>query len=321
MNESLKAIQDLNNRISGAVNGNTDTAALEDQRQMLLDKISQIVPIKDIPRENGAIDIMTQEGVFLLTGSVHELKFSPAGVVPAGATYSPSGGILSGVTVGDQNLTPGTGSFGVQTGALAGYFTVRDSVAPEFLSQLDSLAADLVNRFSGSTVDPTNSTGAPGLLTDAGGPVDPANITGIAGRLRLNAAIDPHQGGNVTRIRDGVGATSAGPSGNSDILNNILDAFTKSETAPTSSGLLGDHSSMGLAAGLSSIIGEARVYSDALAASTKSRATTLYEAELGKTAVDTDAEMQSLLVIEQAYAANARVIQTVGEMLDILMRL
>jgi len=37
--------------------------------------------------------------------------------------------------------------------------------------------------------------------------------------------------------------------------------------------------------------------------------------------VDTDAEMQSLLLIEQSYAANARVIQTVSDMLDILMQI
>ena len=37
--------------------------------------------------------------------------------------------------------------------------------------------------------------------------------------------------------------------------------------------------------------------------------------------VDTDAEMQKLLLIEQAYAANARVIATVQAMIDTLMRI
>ena len=35
--------------------------------------------------------------------------------------------------------------------------------------------------------------------------------------------------------------------------------------------------------------------------------------------VDTDREMQDLLQIEKAYAANAKVIQTVDEMLDLLL--
>ena len=37
--------------------------------------------------------------------------------------------------------------------------------------------------------------------------------------------------------------------------------------------------------------------------------------------VDTDQEMQRMMLIEQAYAANARVVQTVDDMLQILMDL
>jgi flagellar hook-associated protein 1 FlgK len=37
--------------------------------------------------------------------------------------------------------------------------------------------------------------------------------------------------------------------------------------------------------------------------------------------VDTDQEMQKLLLIEQSYAANARVIQTVDEMIQTLLRI
>ena len=37
--------------------------------------------------------------------------------------------------------------------------------------------------------------------------------------------------------------------------------------------------------------------------------------------VDSDAEMQKLLEYEQAYAANARVIQAIEEMMDQILRL
>ena len=46
----------------------------------------------------------------------------------------------------------------------------------------------------------------------------------------------------------------------------------------------------------------------------------LREEELAR-GVDTDAEMQKLLLIEQSYAANAKVIETVGELFDILQRI
>lgn len=322
VNKALHQINDLNSQITGLANSAEGSAALEDQRQSLLDKISEIIPIKDIPRDNGIINIITDEGVFLLSGSVHELEFTPSGVVAPGQTYDPTTTTgLSGITVGDQNLTPGNGVFGLNAGSISGYFSIRDKIAPEFLEQIDSLAADLVERFSGNSVDPTNGVGAVGILTDNGSAYDPANKAGLSGRLALNDAINPDQGGLLTRFRDGLGATTEGAAGNSDILNNLLDAFTNSNTAPSGSGLLGANSSSELAAGLSSLIGEARIHSESLAASTLSRATTLADEDLATSGVDTDVEMQNLLIIEQAYAANARVIQTVSDMLDILMQL
>ncbi|PHR91190.1 MAG: flagellar hook-associated protein FlgK [Robiginitomaculum sp.] len=323
VNQSLHRISQLNEEISKAGKTIGGAASLEDERQRLLDKISQIIPIKDLVKENGQIEITTQEGLFLIAGvTVRELEFTPAGVIPPGATYAPPvPGLLSGITVGSENLTPGNGSFGIQGGSLAGYFAVRDQTAPNFLNQLDSLAADLVNRFTGATVDPTNGVGAAGIITDNGGPVVPLAITGIASRLRLNAAIDPNQGGTTSRLRDGIGSVVAGPVSNADILNSLLDAFTNTNTAPTGSGIVGDFTSTELAAGLTSLIGEARINADALAASSLSRATTLADIELSQTGVDTDAEMQNLLVIEQSYAANARVIQTISEMIDILMQI
>lgn len=321
VNESIERIVELNNLIASSGPGEERTAAFEDERQIMLDKISQIIPIKDLPRDGGAIDIITEEGVFLLSTTARKLEFNPAGIIPPGAEYDPSGGLLSGLTVDGENLTPGVSNLSINSGALAGYFTVRDSVAPDFLTQLDTLAADLIDRFSGSTVDPTNGATSAGIFTDNGGAVDPANLVGLAGRLRVNAAIDPSQGGDVARLRDGLGSTTAGPVSNAGILNNLISAFTSDNTAPSGSGLFGSFNSIGLAAGISSLIGEARVSSDALAASTFNRATVLNETELAQSAVDTDQEMQTLLVIEQAYAANARVIQTVSELLDILMRI
>ena len=321
VNEALYQIQKINGqiaRLSGQVEG---TAALEDERQRQIDKISLLIPVKDIPRDGGQVDIVTNEGVFLLSGNVHELEFSPAGIIPSGTVYGDGSGILSGLKVRDQDITLGSGHFAISSGVIAGYFTVRDQIAPEFQSRIDALAADVMTRFSAAGVDTTLAAGAPGIFTDNGAAYDPANTNGLASRMRLNTAIDPAQGGSVSRIRDGLGSEAAGPLGNAEILNNLLTAFTQSNVAPAGSGLLGAHTSSELAAGLSSLVGEAKVNADALAASSRTRANTLSDAELSQTAVDTDAEMQTLLLVEQAYSANARVIKAVSEMLDVLMSL
>ena len=69
-----------------------------------------------------------------------------------------------------------------------------------------------------------------------------------------------------------------------------------------------------------SIVGIARQTADTENSFASSRRNILREAEL-RTRVDTDAEMQELLLIEQAYAANAKLIQTAEDMLDQLMRI
>jgi len=322
VNEALARLHVLNGDI-GALNQHAgDAAALEDERQRLIDTIAEIIPVRDIRREGGQIDIVTDNGVFLLAGTVHELSFEASGVIPPGASYADGIGGLSGLFVGDQELTPGTGgNFSLGSGIMAGHFAVRDTVAPTFSAQLDSLAADLITRFSDDALDPTKAPGAPGLFTDAGNNVDPLNIPGIAGRMQLNAAIDPVQGGLVTRLRDGLGATVTGPTGNAVLINGFLDALNASNTAPAESGLTGNFSSVELIAGFSSIVGENRIRHDALSASALTRSNLLYDAEIQKSGVDTDREMQSLLLIEQSYAANARVIQTIGDMIDRLMQI
>jgi len=322
VNAGLHRIEGINGQIAGLGGRSGEIAALEDERQRVLDHISETLPIRIIAKDHGQIDIMTEQGVFLLAGSVSEITFNPAGVIAPGAEYDNGNGSLSGLTVGEQNLTPNTsGHFSVSGGTLAGLFTLRDQVAPDFLAGLDSLAADLIARFSDDSLDPTKASGAPGIFTDAGGVLDTNNIAGIAGRIRINAALDKSQGGQPNILRDGLGSPGVGIVGNADILNNLLDAFTNSSAAPSGAGLLGTYTSVELAAGFSSIIGESRVNAEAVASTALARAGALADAELSMSGVDTDAEMQSLLLIEESYAANARVIQTISEMLDILMQI
>jgi flagellar hook-associated protein 1 FlgK len=54
--------------------------------------------------------------------------------------------------------------------------------------------------------------------------------------------------------------------------------------------------------------------------SANARHTALQEAAASE-GVDSDAELQSLLMIEKLYTANARVISVVDEMMDTLMRM
>ena len=322
VNDALHRLKGINTDILGRAAGSVETVGLEDERQRLMDTIAEIIPIKDIPRDGGQVDILTENGVVLLAGNVNELEFRTTSVVTADHVYSDDNTGLSGLYVGEQNLTPAAGgNFSLTSGKLSGYFAVRDTIATEFQAEIDSLAGDLISRFSDDSLDPTKPAGAPGIFTDSGGAFDPANTGGLAGRLRLNAAIDPSQGGSVTRFRDGLGATTAGPTGQADVLNNLVEAMTQVSTAPSGSKLTGSHSSADLVAEISSMFGENRIRHESLSVAANTRASVIGDAEIQASAVDTDYELQQMLLIEQAYAANARVVQTVGDMLDRLLQL
>lgn len=315
VNDTLDQVAALNAQIRGLIAGDRDPSALMDQRQALIDRIAEVVPLREVPREFGQVALITPGGAILLDGTPARLDFARAGTITADMTQG-SGG-LSGLTLNGRPLS--TASPGpVGGGRLAAAFAVRDTLAPELQGRLDALARDLVERFADPAVDPTLAVGAAGLFTDAGAAFDPGDEIGLAGRLAVNAAVDPDRGGALWRLRDGIGAIAEGPAGEGAGLGRLAAALDALRS-PVSGGFLGGaHSLAGLAGEVLSLVAGARLTAEAEASFTAARAEALaaLEAEGG---VDTDQELQLLMQIEQSYAANARVIQAVDEMLTTLM--
>lgn len=317
VNSSLKALERLNDQIASATVAGRDASALLDQRDGLLDRINQSIPVKPLIRENGRIDLMTSEGVMLFSGTAREILFSNTPVITAGMTFA--GGSLSGLSVDGVDITPGSSGRASTAGALAGLFAVRDNVAPQAAVELDAFAQDLIERFEASGVDPTLAPGTAGLFTDNGAALAPPIAAGLASRITLNAAVDPSQGGALWRLRDGIGAATPGAVGSDMLLRDLIAAFD----APRPSGLTSGRSLGALesASELGAAAAGRLTSTDAALQSSIGFVTLIQNAELAETGVDTDAELQNLLLIEQAYAANARLIQTVGEMIDRLMEI
>jgi len=180
------------------------------------------------------------------------------------------------------------------------------------------VARDLVSRFSDPGLDATLLSGAPGLFTDAGASFDPANEVGLAARLVVNAAADPAKGGALWRLRDGLGAAEPGAVGESALLTAMQHALTAPQSPVSGQFMPGARSFSLLAADLLSGVATSRLSSDEGASFASAKSDALREQELGL-GVDTDQQMQQLLLVEQAYAANAKVITSVDEMLQILL--
>ncbi len=317
LNRTLGRIDALNSDILSQRASGQDATALMDQRQRLVDQVAEIVPVREIARDHDQIALYTTGGAVLLEGNPALIGFSPVGAITADMTLA--SGALSGLTINGQPVPAGPAGV-LGGGTLGAQFAIRDDLAPGVQSQLDALARDLIERFSAPGTDPTLPPGQPGLFTDAGALANPLTEAGLAGRLALNAAADPARGGALWRLRDGLGATAPGNVGNATTLTALRDALA-APRIPLSGAFIGaGRSAGGLAADVLSGVAETRQTAEARQVYTAARQTALTDLQL-QDGVDTDAELQNLLVIEQSYSANARVIQTIDDLINKLIGL
>lgn len=318
LNSTLAQLQELNVELRSFTGAGRDISALLDKRQQLVDQISSIVPVREIPRDLNQIALFTTGGAPLLEGSAAVIGFATTHTITPEMTQA-SGG-LSGITINGRPYDTAGSASPILGGSLGALFAVRDELAVNAQGKLDAVARDLVERFASLTVDPTLAPGAPGLFTDAGAAFDPLDEAGLAGRLALNAAADPTLGGALFRLRDGLGAATEGPAGNGTLIAALHAALTGPRPLSSTGFAGGTRSFATLTGDLMSEASALRLsaQSEQSFASAKLTALTDLEAQNG---IDTDQEMQDLLVIEKNYAANAKVIQAVADMIDTLIRL
>ena len=314
LNTSLAQVEQLNTDITYSRNSGSDPSGLMDQRQQVIDRIAAIVPIREMDRDGGQVALVTPSGATLIDGRAREFGFVANPVITPDMTLA-SGG-LSGLTLDGAAIGP-DGIGALNAGSLGAAFRARDGELVHAQTNLDMIAADLVGRFQDPAVDPTLATGDAGLLTDAGAAFDPLNTVGLAGRISVNAAIDPGQGGSITTLRDGLNAMAQGPSGDASLLQGLLSALSDQRVTVGNPAALG---ASARAAGFEADLGERRLTYDSELGFASARWASFKEAEAAG-GVDSDYEMQMLLRVEQAYSANARVIQTVESMMQTLMEL
>lgn len=318
LNEALGEVQQLNTRITSAQSSGGDTASLLDHRQMLVDEINAIVPINEVSRDFGQIALYTNGGAILLDGSAATLSFTPANVTTPEMTLE--NGALSGLEINGVPVRTGGSSSAIVGGTLAAEFEIRDELAVTAQTDLDSVARDLIERFETASLDPTATTGDPGLFTDNGAAFDASSETGLAGRLTLNALVDPTQNGESWRLRAGLGASDPGFVGDASLLQAFGDILTQARSPASGSFGTGQLTASGLATSLLSGAALASSIADQSLSFASATMTEMHRIELEQ-GVDTDSELQMLMLIEQAYAANARVIEAADEMMQSLLRL
>jgi len=316
MNSNLQDLDVLNKRIVTASAQGLDTSALLDQQDRLLDSLSSMTDIRIYERDRGAIAIYSSGGSVLLDGKAAEVSFTTNDVITA--DMSLSGGTLGALMINGEAVTTGGTSGKMRGGELGALFDFRDVTAVQEQQEIDSFAFELANRMNDPTIDPTRVPGDLGFLTDAGGVVDPLDTVGLSARLEVNTTLVPLAGGDPTLLRDGLLAATPGEVGNSALLTALSDTFT------TASGV-----SSGAFSGSSLSLddfGNRLMNRTAIAVNRTQEAQSFAQAQSQTLqsykfdqSVDSDFELQNLMRIEQAYAANAQVLRTVDEMIETLL--
>lgn len=315
LNTSLEQVARLNSDITRAIHSGLDPSALIDQRQVAIDRVAELVPLREMDRQGGQVALVGLGGVVLLDGKPIPFEFDPTLTIEADMTLA--SGALSGIQRQGDPVDPSGGLRKLAGGAIEASLRLRDEILPGAQAGLDRLARDLLERLADPSRDPTLAPGSPGLLTDAGAAFDPLDEPGLASRIAVNPGLVPALGGNPALLRDGLGAAGAGPVGVATQIDRWLQALnaraapTPEDTSTTAAGRIAD---------LQGRLGLSRTNMEDRLGFENARWQALHEKELSY-GVDSDQEMQTLLQIEQAYSANARVVQTLDSMIRTLMEI
>jgi len=199
VNADLETLHTLNNTLERTAATNQSTAGLLDQRDAALNDIAQYMDIKPTFQEDGEVTVTTTGGTTLLTNNIlTQLSYSPVSgtqtlinnnnlsaiqVSTLDANGNPIGNPVNLTTSGTASSITTT----LKSGKIQGLLSIRDSVIPNILSQLDQLASTLR--------DQTNA------ITNAGTSSPPPNsYTGT--RLTSGSSVSQYSGNVQIAVLD-----------------------------------------------------------------------------------------------------------------------
>lgn len=325
-NQALRQIGDLSDRIATLRAMGQSTADPENQRDAAVNTLSGLLTIKTLPSPNGDLIVMTPTGLSLPTrASDGPLSIANANPAPQA---SHGLGTLPGIMLGGRDVTGQ-----IQGGQLGANIALRDTTLPTYQAGLDAFSETLANRFAEQGL--TLFTDPAGTVPSGSGTPAQDGFIGFAGTIAVNPAIVA----SPSLVRDGTQAVAGSPTGASAFTPNpaggpaafstlIARVLTYAlgpdaqdgvpQPAPALTGLGPDGTlqapfgtPLTLSDFASSIVGsqaqDSAQTTDRL--QTESAVQTSLTGKLtAETGVNMDAEMASVVALQNAYGINARVI-------------
>lgn len=293
-NVIISDIADLNEKIGGLSAIGDPAGDLLDQRDLLLQELSQHVDISKIDNHDGQVTVLFKGGIPLVDGNLHAtLTANPD------ANYDDMRRIdlidVSGVA---HDITTK-----VEVGKIGGVLELRDQIMPELIDRLDQFAFDLATNFNALHSTGFGMDGLNGRNFFA----NPGGVAGAASALMLTPTVEADP--NVIAAS----TTAAGAVGDNDNLFRLQDV----EDATIAGG--GSRTLREEVADMTAFVG--RIVRDNRHEVTTStgelrQISAMKESQTG---VSLDEEMIDLVRFQRAFQAGAKIIQTVDEMLQTLV--
>lgn len=291
LNRKLEEIAALNTQIVSSESTGISSNALRDQRDQLLQKVSETVGITYYEESNGMVSVQLPSGVPLVTADT-------ANTIE---TNWVSGSLELSLTNGATTVALDGSDFG---GEIKGQLELRDEYIPQLINQLDQLAyglAEAVNAVQNGGVDATGHSGND-FFTHSGGNPDP--WSGAASTLTMSLT-------ETDQIAAGTGSSYL-PGDNSNCFN-LIDL----QNQP-----LINNSSFSEYYGVIAANVGLEVSQNSLAISSADDAMVQIQNMRDETSgVSVDEEMLMLTQYQTGYEAAAKYLSTIDEMLDTLMTL
>ncbi len=332
LNSALAEIGDLSNQIIVLQGEGQSTVDLENQRNAATATITGLVDAHFVALPNGDLQVYTASGAQLPTRQTNPLSIASADVGPS--VFYPGGG-LPGITLDGVDVTNAFNS-----GQIGANVTLRDSTIPTYQAELDEFSNTLADRFDAQGL--TLFTNSSGALPVSSSPPVQSGYVGFATTIEVNPVV----AATPSLVRDGTRSVLAGdPGGGSPytpnpqnlagftgLITRIL-SYTFSDDSqagtpqpvPNTTGL-GPSGTLAAPFGppasltdfATAIIGSQSADSqnaDTEATDTAAVQTSLQNKLTGETGVSMDTEMTDMIALQNAYAANAKIITSVQELL------
>jgi len=281
-NAALRSIGTLSDQIIAAQARGDSIAGLEDARDGQVQIVGNLTGAQFLRQSNGDV-LAVAGGVLLpLRGGSGPLVIQAATLLP---NTPPSA--VPRVTVGGVDIT---GS--LTKGRIGANLALRDKVLPGVQAGLDGLAQGLASGFAGAGL---------ALFTDPTGAVPSG--PGSAQAIRVSDAVRA----TPSQLRDGTGP--AGPAGNTALIHALLDGPLHS-----GAGSLASQASS-FTAGLA---GNASASAASLEVDTAAQASLQAKLSAGS-GVSVDQELATMVRLQSAYAANAKVLGAADSMLQTIL--